>query len=404
MFWRIALRNVFRNRRRTVLSLGITALGVAILHLALGFVSYIHDASMASIASELGAVQIADTRLFDHTSDGYEYLIGPEVQRDVEALLREDDRITGHAGRLGFSGLIGDREGSTMLAATGLVPGNPMGDFSDSIAEGQALQDDGSPQIIVGRKLAERLDAAPGDVINIATGTASGSFNAASATLAGTVVFYEQVREERAGIVPLAFAQRLMRTDGVERILVKIADLAEADEVADALDARLSEAGLGGLEARTWQELYPAWEGQTSFFNVFSGFTGLVIVGLLFFSILEVLTMSFLERTREVGSIRAIGTHRWQVFRMFVREGVVMGFLGGLIGIGIGLATSTIVNASGVTWVAPSTIEPQPLVIGATPTSVVTPFVIALVASSIGALYPAWKSARLQVVKALSYV
>lgn len=404
MFWRIALRNVFRNRRRTVLSLGITALGVAILHLALGFVSYIHDASMASIASELGAVQIADTRLFDHTSDGYEYLIGPEVQRDVEALLREDDRITGHAGRLSFSGLIGDREGSTMLAATGLVPGNPMGDFSDSIAEGQALQDDGSPQIIVGRKLAERLDAAPGDVINIATGTASGSFNAASATLAGTVVFYEQVREERAGIVPLAFAQRLMRTDGVERILVKIADLAEADEVADALDARLSEAGLGGLEARTWQELYPAWEGQTSFFNVFSGFTGLVIVGLLFFSILEVLTMSFLERTREVGSIRAIGTHRWQVFRMFVREGVVMGFLGGLIGIAIGLATSTIVNASGVTWVAPSTIEPQPLVIGATPTSVVTPFVIALVASSIGALYPAWKSARLQVVKALSYV
>jgi len=404
VFWRIALRNVFRNRRRTALSLGITALGVAILHLALGFVSYIHDASMEAIASEVGAVQIADTRLFERTADGYEYLIGPEVRRDVEALLDADDRITGHAGRLSFSGLIGDREGSTMLAATGLVPGNPMGDFSDYIAEGQALQGDGSPQIIVGRKLAERLDAAPGDVINIATGTASGSFNAASATLAGTVVFYEQIREERAGIVPLAFAQKLLRTDGVERILIQIADLAEADTIADALDARLSEAGFAQLEARTWRELYPDWEGQTSFFNVFSGFTSLVIVGLLFFSILEVLTMSFLERTREVGSIRAIGTHRWQVFRMFVREGVVMGFLGGLIGIGIGLATSTIVNASGVTWVAPSTIEPQPLVIGATPTSVVMPFFIALVASFIGALYPAWKSARLQVVKALSYV
>ncbi|MEI6171916.1 MAG: hypothetical protein WCQ45_05525, partial [bacterium] len=87
MEFKTALRNVFRNRRRTTFSLAVIVVGTAIFLFALAYIGEALRSSRTSIACETGAVQVADERLFNNETDGYDYLIGPDLRDRVVALV-----------------------------------------------------------------------------------------------------------------------------------------------------------------------------------------------------------------------------------------------------------------------------------------------------------------------------
>jgi len=117
--------------------------------------------------------------------------------------------------------------------------------------------------------------------------------------------------------------------------------------------------------------------------------------------VLEVLTMSFLERTREVGAIRAFGTTRGRVFRSFLLEGIFLGVIGGIAGMVIGTVIALVFNAIGVTWTPPGAAIPQPLRVQITAYALLLPFFTAIASTFLSTLYPAAKNARLRIVEAL---
>ncbi|MCS7197425.1 MAG: FtsX-like permease family protein [Candidatus Bipolaricaulota bacterium] len=403
MFFRIALRNVLRNKRRTAFSLGVTALGVAILYFVIGFITYNFASIKRNLTREIGAVQIADARLFDNKAERYEYLISPSTLEQVVALLKDDPRVAGYTWTLGFAGLIGNEKGSTLVVGRGLIPGNPIEDYSQVVVEGRPLSGKGTPQILLGRRLAETLNVRPGEIINVATGTVTGAFNAASATIAGTIRYNNIALEGQLGIVNLEFAQQLLRTQGVERVIVQLEDLDQAEAFAQELKAKLSAMGIP-LDARPWQKLTAFYDSIRAFWSVFAAFTTVGVFVLVFFSVLEVLTMSFLERTREVGTVRAIGTTRSQVFRLFVTEGVILGGIGGVLGVLIGVLLSSWINAVEIRWLPPGAIDPVPVRLAVDLSTGIVPFLTALISTLLGTLYPGWKTARINIVEALSYV
>jgi putative ABC transport system permease protein len=403
VFFRIALRNVFRNKRRTAFSLGVIVLGMAILCIVIGFVSDSLNGIKRSLVVQFGSVQIADPHYWNSTAKGYEYLIAPETLDRVLALLKSDPRVTGYTEELGFAGLIGNEKNSTLLVSSGLIPHNAIFDYSNLIVNGRPLSDDGSPQIIIGRKMAETLAVKPGDLINIATGTASGSFNAISAKIVGILRYNDLEVEGQIGFVPISFAQKLLRTPGVDRILVKLPNPDDSEGFTKELQAKLDAQGIA-LQVRPWQELSSLYSSIKAFYDVFAGFTDIGVFILVFFSVLEVLTMSFLERTREVGTIRAVGTRRSQVFAMFLMEGTILGFLGGLLGVLIGTGLGALINNGGITWIPPGAIEPIPLQVQLGISVAITPFLTALISTFLSTFYPAWKTAQLRIVSALSYV
>jgi putative ABC transport system permease protein len=403
MFFKIAARNVLRNKRRTAFSLGVTALGVAILFFVIGFINDSFDSIKSNLTREIGAVQIADAKLFDNKTERYEYLIPPETVEKIVALLRDDPRVKGYTWTLGFAGLIGNEKGSTLVVGRGLIPGNPIEDYSEIVVAGRPLTNDGTPQILIGRRLAETLNVRPGDIINVATGTASGAFNAASAMIVGIIRYNNIAQEGQIGIVNLEFAQQLLRTQGVERIIVQLNDLDQAEAFAQELKAKLSALGIP-LDARPWQKLTAFYDSIRAFWTVFAAFTTMGVFVLVFFSVLEVLTMSFLERTREVGTIRAIGTNRLQVFRIFLAEGTILGLLGGLLGVLAGAALGLWINSVDIRWLQPGALDPVPVRIAVNLSVAVVPFLTALISTFLGTLYPAWKTARQNIVEALSYV
>jgi putative ABC transport system permease protein len=405
MFFKIALRNVFRNKRRTFFSLGVIMLGVAIMYLVLGFFTDSIESIKRSLVEEIGSVQIADPRLWDNSAKGYEFLIQPETLEHVTALFKDDTRVTGQSAQIGFAGLIGNEKGSTLIVGRGLVPGNPIEDYHHYIIDGQGqpLNGETAPQIIIGRKMAETLNVRPGEIVTIATGTARGTFNAASAQIVGILRYNSTTQEGQFGVVPLWFAQKLLKTSGVERILIQLHDLDQAETFARDLQAKLDQAGLA-LRARPWQELAGFYDSVKAFWGVFSALSQIGVFILVLFSVLEVLTMSFLERTREVGTIRAIGTKRRQVFSIFMLEGVMIGLLGGALGLLTGMALAGLINGSQFGWIPPGAIESVPIQIAMEAAVAAVPCFVALVSTTLGTLYPAWKTSRLNIVHALSYV
>lgn len=403
MFLKIALRNVFRNKRRTALSLSVVAFGVAILYLVMGFVSQSMASTKQSMAKLYGAVQIADANVFDNTTRGYSHLLDEETVDKITTILEADDRVSGYKEELGFFGLIGNEKSSKLITGSGFVPGNPVEDYDDLITEGRPLNGDDIRQVIVGRKLAASLNVNVGDWINVATTSVTGNFSAASAQIMGVFKFNDLEQEGQLGYVPLDFAKKILRTDKVERLIVNIDDIGQAEGFARELEDKLNAQGLP-LAVLPWQDLNPLYDQVQEFGNIFTWFTNIGVFILAFFGVFEVLTMSFLERTREVGTVRAVGTKRRQVFWMFLQEGFVLGIMGGLIGVLLGSGLGLILNQAGLTWLPPGAIDPVPVVIQLGLSVALFPFLIALLSTILGTLFPAIKSARFNIVRSLGYV
>jgi putative ABC transport system permease protein len=397
---RLALRNVFRNRRRTLFSLAVLVVSMSILFVVLAFQGEFLRATRLSLACETGAVQVADERLFESTATGYEYLIPPEQLDAVFALIAAEEGVLGVAQQLNFAGLVGDETGSTLIIGRGVVPCNCVQDYECIVTTGDPLAEDASRQVILGASLARKLNVRPGDRINIATGTVSGNFNAATVDVVGELTYSIEEVEKQLGLFPIAFVQRLLKTDGVERILIGLEDLDGADAFSARLQTALDDAGIR-LATRTWEELNPSYESIRSFYAAFTGLAAVGIFVFVFFSVLEVLTISFLERTREIGTLRAFGTTRWHVFRGFLIEGAALGLIGGLLGVVFGTGLTLLFNALRVTWTPPGAAIPQAIRLLIGVEVVLVPFVVAVAATLVSAVYPSWKNARLRIVDAL---
>ncbi len=400
---KIATRNVFRNTRRTLISLLVIGVGLTILSFVLGFVGEAILAAKRSLAMELGAFQIGDPRVLDGKASGLEGLIPPEIAERALALVRGLPGVAGATTQVRFAGLVGDERGSTLLLARGIVPEDCMTDYACMIVAGRGLGTTDAREIVLGERLGARLGVAPGDRVNVATGTVAGTLNAATVTVVGLIQYGEAQVEERLGLVPLGFAQRLLRTNGVERVLVWLDDLDRSSPYAAELNRAFSTERLP-LAVRTWDELTPFFASLQTFWSAFSGFTTLAVFVLVFFSVLEVLTISFLERTREVGTVRALGASRGRVFAGFVTEGLVIGIVGGLAGAVAGAAVSLVFNSLGLTFVPPGGNMPQPIRVAVGASTLAIPFLVALGATVLSSLYPAGKNARLTVVEALRSV
>jgi len=399
MGFRIALRNVLRSPRRTILSLVIISLGTGMLFAVSGFVSFITDGITESTLEQYGNLQIADTDLWDRSDERESTLLDADRLERISAELDAIPEIIGYSTHLSFTSQIQKGSESSLLFGNGIDPERRvLGGYE--IDSGVDLQPGDRGKIVVGRLLADNLDIQLGDYVTLLIATVSGSFNTGRLQVVGIFRGSEEFIESQFAYVPIETAQMLLGTRSVDKLVVQLNDLESTDSVVAQLGAVLADSGLD-VEAKPWYELASQYEQTVGMFTFILGAVSLGIFVLVFFSILEVLTMSFMERTREVGTLRAIGTKRKQVFRLFLTEGVLLGFIGGILGIFVGIGLSLLVNHSGIGWTPPGNLEEVPILVKLAPVSAITPLVIALLSTLISAVFPALHSARLQVVEAL---
>ena len=397
----IPLRSLLRNRRRTLLSVAIIALGTAISLFVFGFLEDSRLQIQASTVDEYGNLQIGSPDLWNDTADGYEYLIPPAQLEEIEFLLSAHERILGTTSQLQFPGLLASGNETQVVRITALVPENEtLAVREPSIVEGRALQAGDVAQILVGRSLAERLGLGVGSVVTLTLTTVNGAFNATPLQVAGIYRFSSEQVELQSIYLPQTFAQLLLQTQGVDRIVVSLDSIAATDSAAAAIQSQLEAAGIP-LEVRTWYELSPIYEQLAGYFDILFGFLTLAVFILVFFIILQVLTLAFLERTREIGTIRALGTTRGQVFAQLLIESAWLALIGGAVGVLAGMLMGVGFNAIGLEWRPPGTVEESVLSVQLGLMIVTPPFLVALVSTFLSAIFPAIQTSRLRVVDAL---
>jgi lipoprotein-releasing system permease protein len=244
-----------------------------------------------------------------------------------------------------------------------------------------------SEDIIVGTELASDLGVMVGDKLRINTGTGEG----ATLRISGLVDLGSKGANQRSAYVALHTAQALLGLiGGVSSIDVTVRDVYEAEDVAQAITAAT------GVEADSWiatnAQFYSAITAQTIGNTAIRFFVGLSVA----FGIAAVLIVSVVQKSKEIGILRAMGAKRGQILRVFLLQGAVLGFAGSLVGSAIGAAAlmlwqSYMRNPDGTPFV-PIAFEPRLFILSA---------VLAMLSGLAAAVAPALRGARLDPVVAI---
>jgi putative ABC transport system permease protein len=400
----LASRNLLRNRRRTAIGLCAIGFGVVALLLAGGFIEWnLWALRESTIHSRLGHVQLVKPGYFEYGSaDPFAYLLPDRPQaRDEIARL---PHVAAVAPRLAFTGLVSRGETTISFLGEGVAPELETKLSRDvTILAGSALSDEAPDGILLGKGLATNLGAVTGDTVVLLAKTASGSLSGFEAKVRGIFFTSSKAYDDVALRARLATVQTLLRTPGVHAWIV----LLDRTESTDAVLARLRERSPGdkaGLEIVPWHRLADYYRKVEELFGAQLNVLRLIIAAIIVASISNILVMSVMERTAEIGTLMAIGSRKRRVLELFLSEGLVLGLAGAALGVVIGYVLAMVISRIGIPMPpAPGTDFSYRGEILVTWDLAASSFLIAALSTMSASVFPAWKASRLNVVDALRY-
>jgi len=410
----LALRNLFRNRRRTALSLVVVSVGVVSLLLTLGFIRYSFDGlSEAIIRGGLAHLEVAPASppgstgnaLIDRSGSPPDFPGWREVRERVEK--RPGVRAT--TASIQMAGVMMNGQRSVAFAGAALEPDRQkrMG-INLKLRSGVDLPDaapsPGEDQVLLGVELARALAVGPGDAVVAMVGTADGTLNAVDLTVAGTFTTGLQDLDARVARVHLATAERLLSTDRVTSLLVGLEDGADIDAVARSIQQELPTTGTP-FAVTDWATRAPFYRQVRGLYIGIFVFLGAIIGLLVALSTSNTFQMSVLERVREFGTLLAMGTDRLQLARLVVMEAVWLAIIGGVAGSALTIGIAAAINALEIEMPPPpAAVDPITLSVMLQPTDFLWAIVFMTLLLVAATAPPILRIFRLQVVEALGHV
>ena len=417
---KIAIRNVFSHRTRTIITLSAIAFGCIALIFAGGyFEDVFRKMREAYIHGHTGHIQIFKKGFFEKGSaEPFNYLIdNPQQIIDQVRAIKGVRFVT---PRLDFAGLISTGETTISFIGQGIDPANEKGvaiseisnvrQSMNSLMTGGIVMESGEPfkendmySVIAGKGLASGIGVKPGDGLILVTNTVGGSINALDVTLKGTFLSSSKAFDDHFIRMPIAAAQKLLHTDSIQSLVVMLDKTEETQRVKKELERLFEKDGLD-LEIKTWNEISDFYTKTVSLFDRLFFVLKIVIAIIVILSIFNTMNMAVLERTNEIGTIMALGTKRRGVLKLFLLEGLSLGLIGGTIGILSGVITTVSIARIGIpmppppnstfTWIS------EPMIV---PGTLVFTFILSVITSLISSLYPAYKASRLEIAEALRH-
>ena len=343
MKWFIfAGKNILRNRRRSLITILITAVGTAGILIGGGFALFTYESLQEMAARESGHLIVAHRNFFTSDEDTpMQY--GLDNVAGMKKRLEQDNDVRMALPRVQFSGLLSNGDKSSVFVGMGV---DPAGEFYTkgpalTVVSGATLsatsKADAPAEIMLGTGLARQMKATSGTVLTLLSTTTSGSLNALDVTVCGTVSVGVPDVDKRLVYVNIATAQRLLLTDKVSTLSVYLKETRQTDLKRAQVSALFPEQTV-----RTWRDQAYYYTAVRNLYNRIFGLLGIIIVVMVGFAISNTLTMAVVERTREIGTLRALGTLPQQIVRVFALEGMILGGAGSLCGMLAALATTFI--------------------------------------------------------------
>lgn len=336
MWLKFAWHNCLRNQRRSLVTASIAMLGTAAILLAGGFALFTYESLAQAAARDTGHLVLGTPAHFTGDEDvPLQHGLGGVA--DLRAALLADPAVRAVLPRVVFSGLISNGDKTAVMMAQGVEPDAEFavkGPFL-TVKSGRVLAGQERDTVMLGAGLARSLKADAGSALTLLVSTTAGALNARDVLVAGVVTTGIAEIDQRLVYTDVATAQSLLVTDKVSSLGVF---LDRMDATLPARD-RLQPA-LGTLAVRTWEEQAPFYRSVRALYNRIFGALGLIIGVIVVFVVTNAMAMAVIERTREIGTLRALGTLPGQLVRSLALEGLVLGGAGGLLGALIAVAVS----------------------------------------------------------------
>lgn len=396
----VAIRNLRRNRNRTLVALLTVASGLIAYILAGGFIEWIFENMREStIRSQLGHVQIVKPGYFlKGISDPYSFLLPPKSSH-LETIKKLPE-VVNLAQRLSFSGLVSYGDSTVSFIGEGVEPEQETL-ISDQIhlRSGTNLKSATEKSVLLGEGLAKNLGVSTGGTIVLLVTAANGTPNAIELKVVG--IFFTSAKEfdDSALRIPIELARKLMRVQSATSWVILLDDTKNTEKVVSKLRSALPAETF---EIIPWSDLADFYNKTVLLFGKQINLMKSIIALIIILTISNTQTMSVLERTTEIGTIMAIGSRRSEVLRMFIIEGTLIGIFGGVIGTTLGYCIAGILSYVGIPMPPPPGMETGfTAQISVTFALASDAMALAFITTLIASIIPSWKASRMNVVDAL---
>lgn len=402
----LALRNLARQRRRSALMGTVVAFGFAAFALAGGFIAQTFDALKEGSIQRVGHLQVVDRRAVDKSEEST-LEFGLKDGEKARSIAARDPAVAAVLPRIDFVGLASNGAKSAPFLGVGVDP-DPEARATaagELVTAGRYLSGDGGDDVVLGSGLAAGLGVGLGDRLTLMASTPDGSLNAVDAVVVGLVDVHIKELNDRYLAGGVKLVSRLLQSSGVvSRLVIFLKNEADEDAAAARLSSALNAAGFPAAILR-WRNLATFYGQVRMLYIGIFGFVGTVLVVIVILSAAIVMTMAVTERTREIGTLRALGTRPSGIRKLFLAEGFFLALAGCLVGAVFALAVRSVLNASGIVLPpAPGASRGFAIVVKFYPLAYVVGFASMLVTMTVASFFPARRAARMPIVDALAHV
>jgi len=408
--FKIAIRNLMRYKRRTLLTASLVAIGVVFVLVFISASGSFKNMMIGQITdSFLGHIQI-HKKGYVASLDSLPLTLnlGPKSFEKVEKAINEIPGIEAYSKRIKFGGMFSNFVETTNVRLNGVYPDDEVKTaplFLSRIREGEKTIRTG--EILVPELLAKGMKVKVGDTVVVIATNRDGSVNGKQFRVGGIL---ESVTGPggRDGYIHIDDAAEILRMDTMEisEIAIRLRDFDELhgvfDRLKDKLSNELNKQGGPAFEVHTWEKLSPFYN-IARMIDIMTFFIKLMLIAIVLVSIMNVMVMAVYERIREIGTIAAIGTLPGKIVAMFIIEGFSLGLLGAVVGDILGVAVISILSMAKLTF---NFGRQKGLLLspGINLQDIIVISIIGITISVLASLQPAYKASRMNPIDALRHV
>ncbi len=398
---RIALRNVLRNRRRSLITLFAVFFALTVMTFVRGVLNGLQASIREGVIhGQVGALQVHRKGYLKAMQGGLD--LDLPADEAFLAKIRAVPHVRAASARIPFGGMVNAHDETVFALFSAVDPAHETDVCPrrwERLTGGSPLTVGSPTGAVLSDALTQRLASRRGDTVALLTNDRDGVLNAGEVKIDGT---FAQLglfaTEKNMASVPLAVAQELLRMPGrATEIAVSVDDLARVDQVVAAVQQVVGPE----YEVSSWHDVASWVDDVIKGQNFALGFIFYTFFFIALIGITNTMFMSVRERTREIGTMMAVGVRRRQVLALFLLEAAIIGLAGGVLGTAAGGSLVWHYGATGLHIRAMGQATQLTFYPFITAAFVAGIFVAATLGAAVAALLPAWRASRLRPIEAL---
>ena len=401
MILKIAFRNTLRQKRRTILTGLAMIVGFTLLSLTIG----LSDGAYGNIITMFTRNRIGHIQVHHEG-----YLDKPSLYKTIDDLSTVGEVIQSVAGveawtpRLYGAGLgsVGEKSTAVQIIGVDVARETQATRFDKKVVEGNTLSETPSHQAVIGKGLAKIVSATIDSEIVIVSQGADGSIANDLYKIVGIVESGDDITDRVACYLHIEDAQELLVLEGrVHEIVVIVSNINRVDKITSAIETQLNDSTL---DVAPWQEVAKSFYRAMRTDQQGDAISRLVIMLIVAIGVLNTVLMSVLERTREYGVLKAVGTKPAQIFWLVICEVVIIALGSICVGALLGVLVNYLLSIYGITYPEEITyggMKLKTLYAEVNVRCLVIPAITVMLSAAIVSLFPAIKAARIMPAKAM---